>query len=652
MKKFLFLFVLLTNQLFSNTYPIDNWAVDDAMSGVDISNDGKYISFMQKLSKESDPVLKIYKSDDLSADPYILGGETLEIIQSSWVGNESIVVVFRGKARDQIEGFNRGIYEYRVALFNMETKEFKKLDDRGLGTTGASFSIGLQGILPNEDDYVLISYREFRRNSSFKPTRYYKYNLKTGKKSLVLKGRENIYGVVFDTNGNPREAGGFDISSGEFIDYYRDPGDKSWREIYRSSENSFESFSLISYPEEGSSEAFVLATNGQDKRALWTYDIDKKVFLEKIYEDKEADLSGGVYHYDSFNYPGELIGIRTSKAKPKNIYFGSALANQAKAAQEQIAGVIPNSYLSYISAISKDSSSMVIYNVGPKDPGSYYLLKNGELKFIGSKRPSFKPEDLADVKYLKYKSRDGITIPAYVTVPKGKGPYPLIVMPHGGPFVSETVVWDTWSQLLASFGYMVIQPQYRGSTGYGINHYTSAFVNGGEGGYKMQDDKDDGVRFLIDSGLVDKDRVAMFGWSYGGYAALVAASREDQLYQCVVSGAPVAKNTMQLNYYRTQLRGTGKLSQEKYWLESISPINEVEKVNIPILLIHGAQDQRVPITHALEYVDKLKEFDKEHKYIQLEGADHFSNTLFYNHKKLFFTEMRDFLQNDCGPDGL
>ena len=190
-KLFLFTLFFSSSYTFSEIYPIDNWAVDDAMSGVDISNDGKYISFMQKLSKESDPVLKIFESDNLSADPYILGGETLEIVQSSWIGNSSIVVVFRGKARDQIEGFNRGIYEYRVALFNMETKEFKKLDDRGLGTTGASFSIGLEGILPNEDDYVLISYREFRRNSSFKPTRYYKYNLKTGR-NLKLKNHQEM----------------------------------------------------------------------------------------------------------------------------------------------------------------------------------------------------------------------------------------------------------------------------------------------------------------------------------------------------------------------------------------------------------------------------------------------------------------------------
>jgi dipeptidyl aminopeptidase/acylaminoacyl peptidase len=652
MKKLFLLPLLLSQFTFSEIYPIDNWAVGSAMGSVGLSNDGRYISFMQALSKESDPVLKIFETSDLSKDPYILGGETLEIINASWVGDSSVVVTFRGKARDEIEGFNRGIYEYRVALFNMETKEFKKLDDRGLGTSGASFSIGVQSILPNDDNYILISYREFRRNSSFKATRYYKYNLKTGRKSLVLKGREGIYGVSFDDSANPREAYGFDASKGDFIDYYRAPGDSKWREIHRSNENSFDTFSMVSYPEDGSSIAFVLATNGEDKRALWTYDIDKQQFVEKVYADKEADLSGVFYHYDYYNHPDEMIGIRTSKVKPKRIYFSSELANAAKTTQTQIEQIIPNSYTTYITDISKDLSHMIIFNQGPKDPGSYYLLKNGVISFIGSQRPSFNAEDLADVRYIKYKARDGRTIPGYVTMPKGKGPYPLIVMPHGGPFVSETVVWDTWSQLLASYGYMVLQPQYRGSTGYGIDHYTSAFIDGGQGGYKMQDDKDDGVLYLIENGLVDKDRVAMFGWSYGGYAALVAASREDQLYQCVVSGAPVAKNTLQLNYYRDQLRGTGKLSQEKYWLESISPINEVEKVNVPILLIHGAQDQRVPVEHAKEYIAKLDEYNKEYEYIELDGADHFSNTLFYRHKKLFFAEMIDFLKNDCGPNGL
>ena len=268
-------------------------------------------------------------------------------------------------------------------------------------------------------------------------------------------------------------------------------------------------------------------------------------------------------------------------------------------------------------------------------------------------KPNLNPEHLADVKYVVYKSRDGRNIPSYVTIPnEKKDKYPLIVMPHGGPFVQEMVIWDEWSQMLANNGYMVIQPQYRGSLGYGIDHYTSAFIDKGEGGYKMQDDKDDGVLHLINEGLVDPDRVAMFGWSYGGYAALIAASREEQLYQCVISGAPVTLNVQQLNYYRNQLRGTSILSQEKYWSESMSPLYEVEKVNVPILLIHGEDDQRVPVSHATKYVEELKKYNKDYEYIELQDADHFSNTLFYKHKINFYARMIEYLQNDCGPEGL
>ena len=131
---------------------------------------------------------------------------------------------------------------------------------------------------------------------------------------------------------------------------------------------------------------------------------------------------------------------------------------------------------------------------------------------------------MADVKYLKYKSSDGRTIPAYVTIPKGKGPYPLIVIPHGGPFVSETVVWDTWSQLLASYGYMVIQPQYRGSMVMELIIILVPLLMVVKVAIKCKMIKMMVSNILIDNGLVDKDNVAMFGWSYGGYAALVAAS--------------------------------------------------------------------------------------------------------------------------------
>ncbi|MBT8066218.1 MAG: S9 family peptidase [Gammaproteobacteria bacterium] len=181
-----------------------------------------------------------------------------------------------------------------------------------------------------------------------------------------------------------------------------------------------------------------------------------------------------------------------------------------------------------------------------------------------------------------------------------------------------------------------------------MKFYMDAFMEGGQGGFKMQDDKDDGAMYLVEQGLVDPDRIAMFGWSYGGYAALVAASRTPQIYQCVIAGAAVSDPNMQVNYYRFRLRGTGKDEQLRMWDDSISPLKEVEKVNVPLLLVHGDVDQRVPPDHARKYRKLLDEHNKNYKYLELEGADHFSSTLFFHHQIELYETMIDYLNNECG----
>ena len=226
------------------------------------------------------------------------------------------------------------------------------------------------------------------------------------------------------------------------------------------------------------------------------------------------------------------------------------------------------------------------------------------------------------------------------------------MLPHGGPFVNETVSYDEWGQMLANNGYLVLQPEYRGTRGYGLEYYESAFINGGQGGYKMQDDKDDGALYLVEQGLADRDRMAMFGWSYGGYAALVAASRTPQIYQCVIAGAGVSDPILQVNYYRDRVQGASLTEQVKMWTESVSPIKEAEKVNVPLLLVHGTVDQRVPLVHSLRYRKELDKYGKDYKFVELVGADHFYSTLFYDHQIKLYESMIDFLHNDCGPGGL
>ena len=214
---------------------------------------------------------------------------------------------------------------------------------------------------------------------------------------------------------------------------------------------------------------------------------------------------------------------------------------------------------------------------------------------------------------MRYKARDGLMIGGHITVPNGEGPFPLVVLPHGGPEVLETVVYDEWAQVLANNGYMVLQPQYRISRGYGLEHFKAGFKDGALG-RAAQDDADDGALYLVEEGLADPDRMAMFGWSYGGYAALVAAARTPQLYQCVIAGAAVADPV----WFSIEFRNTFPIrAQTEIVLNNrdkgVRPAEEVEKVNVPVMLVHGDVDQRVQSYNAKRYADLLEKHGKPYK---------------------------------------
>ena len=285
---------------------------------------------------------------------------------------------------------------------------------------------------------------------------------------------------------------------------------------------------------------------------------------------------------------------------------------------------------------------------------------------------------------------DGKTISGYVTKPKGKGPFPLIVLPHGGPHVNEVIGYDEWGQFLANNGYMVLQPQYRMSVGWGQNLFDAAY---GQHGLAMQDDKDDGAKYLISKGLVDPDRVAMFGWSYGGYAALVAAERTPQIYQCTIAGAAVADPAKSYRERRSPYspKALDDWAQRRGMI-GINPIADIDKVNVPVMMVHGDVDRRVEYYHFKDFKSAMERAGKYNprvivggsnetassvssatrqssgegssaaleqanyqprsRFVTLEGADHFYATLMYNHQEKLYTEILDFLKNDCGPGGL
>jgi len=629
-------------------YPLEYWALREVINNAQVSPDGKYLGLMKIRSKTANPVIEVYEAADLSKKPFTIGAAKMEVTNFYWASDKDIVFTLRQKVRDRIEGFNRGVYETKLAVADVVKKKMRSFDEA---------NPTIVDLLQDKPDKIIISFTEgdddgpeSKLSEAFRPRAYWEFDLNSGTKKLLIRGKIALGNITFDAQGNPWLARGFDLRKGEFIWYWRKPGGSGWGEIMRMSEDDFDTFAVvdIDYNNAKPDHLLVRANNGNDKIGLWSFNAVTKKFDELIYRREDADVFSVRYHSNSWSHPNEVTGVSYFKDKLRVEFFDEVEG----ATYAQLEQVIPYAHLISINSRSRDGNTMTVYNSGPQDPGSYYMLRDGKFHSVGSKQPLIESENLADLKYISYDARDGRPIPAFLTVPQGEAPFPLIVLPHGGPFVQETVVYDEWAQMLANNGYMVLQPQYRGSRGYGKQFYLDAFIKGGQGGYEMQDDKDDGAQYLVKRGLVDPERMAMFGWSYGGYAALIAASREDQIYQCVIAGAAVTDPLMQVNYYRYQLRGTGREEQLRMWDDSISPLEEVQKVNVPMLLIHGSVDQRVPLDHATKYRKLLDKHNKNYEYLELDGADHFSSTLFYRHQIALYETMISYLQNDCGPEGL
>jgi len=628
-------------------YPLEYWALRPVIQNVQVSPDGKHLGLMRISSRDGDPVVEIYDAANLEEEPFRLDADPMEIEWISWVTDKHLLFQARQKVRKVIKDFNQGVYRQRLGMLNVEKK---KVDNFGIPGC-----VLIASYLPRDPYKVIVSVVEGvavcggGRNSVFRPPAYYELDLEKGTKKLLVRGRMSRGYYVFDSDGNPWRTVGFDESKDEFVWYHRKPGEKKWREFYRQHEDSFDDFRVFGFDVDRREKLFVLANNGHDTAGLWSLNVDTGS-MSLIDRRKDIDLANVLRSSHRWTDTDRIVGYMYMSDRLHRHYIDEV----AGATHEQLMRVVPNAHNVTITSRSRDGATLTVRNSGPRDPGTHYLLKNGRFQKIGSSQPLLERENLADVEYITYKARDGKQIAAYVTIPRGKPPFPLVVMPHGGPFVREYVSYDPWGQLLANNGYMVLQPQYRGSRNYGQKFYQAAFLDpeGGQGGYKMQDDKDDGAKHLVKIGRVDPNRMAMVGWSYGGYAAAVAAARTPQIYQCVVAGAAVFDPLHQVNFYRESLRGSGEIQQVRMWDDSVSPIKEVAKVNVPMLIVHGDVDQRVPVEHARMYTKELDKHGKFYKYVELAGADHFYDTLFFDHQIDYYTAMVDFLGRDCGPGGL
>jgi dipeptidyl aminopeptidase/acylaminoacyl peptidase len=323
-------------------------------------------------------------------------------------------------------------------------------------------------------------------------------------------------------------------------------------------------------------------------------------------------------------------GIRYSGFTPRYRFFDPARDRRI----EDIQAMFPDQSV-WLSDWSDDWKHIVVYVEGASFAGTYYLFSDGmEPQPLATARPNIKSDDIHPIIRMDITARDGLIIPTLLTVPKAKvespRQLPAVLLPHGGPQAYDRIGFDWLAQAFASQGYVVIQPQFRGSDGFG-----AAFIRAGHGewGGKMQDDLADSLQFLVDGGVVDPDRVCIVGGSYGGYAALAGGAFTPELYRCVVSLNGVSDLPGMLAYerhrggkkswvvsYFENFMVKGEATKDK--LRSISPVRHAKSFTAPVLLIHGENDQTVPFEQSDDMYDKLRAAGKDVQLIKLEDDNH------------------------------
>lgn len=440
----------------------------------------------------------------------------------------------------------------------------------------------------------------------------YRYDIRTGKSQRILRGSNRRGGFIVDRKGDVRVSVVYDPSSYSVTYEGRSSTASPWQELNTLSPTKRDLWRPLGFFTDDPDELVVLTASGADTAGLYVYSLSKRTIVRSLFQRSDVDVDDVIVSRD-----GRLIGARYTTDRTHIEWFDPSMRIAAKG----IEAALPDRTI-YMSDRTSAGTAL-IRSTGPTDPMSYFLRQpDGRLQPLGSGYPQFDGKKLAGVELIAIPARDGTSIPVYLTGARtGEAPRPLVVMPHGGPWARDRGGFDEWAQMLAAQGYIVAQPEFRGSTGFGKKHW---LAGDRQWGLAMQTDLDDVARALTVSGKAQAARVAMFGWSYGGYAALIASYRGAGIYRCTVAGAGVSD----LNRVSALLSDSpvARLVQRPT-IAGLSPIEGLATASVPVLLIHGDRDTVVDVSHSREAVSVLKQANRPFKYVEIRDMDHYSDRM-------------------------
>jgi dipeptidyl aminopeptidase/acylaminoacyl peptidase len=467
--------------------------------------------------------------------------------------------------------------------------------------------------IPGKEKVVLAQINK-RDKRYFDP---YLVNIESGELTLLYENKDNYDSWYIDNAATIRMATKTDGVNVTYL--YRNSDKDKFSELLTTS------FKEQFYPQSFDSSnqhVYVMSNIGRDKTALVEYDPASKKEIKELYANADYDLESAYYDRKR----KKLVDVMWTAEKPEEHYFDEDWGNIHNILEKRFKGY--KTYLtSWDNAMQK--GIVVVYSDRLRVKFYSFDFNSKETKELSNPYPWLNENDMAEMKPIKYQSRDGLTIQAYLTLPKGVEAknLPVVVNPHGGPWARDYWRFNSEVQFLANRGYAVLQMNYRGSTGYGKKFWEASFK---EWGKKMQDDITDGVEYLKKEGIADPERIAIYGGSYGGYATLAGITFTPDLYACAVDYVGVSNLFTFMNtippYWKPYIEQfhemVGDPKKDSALVAEASPALHADQIKVPLFIAQGANDPRVNKAESDQMVEALKKRGVDVEYMVKNDEGH------------------------------
>ncbi|MBQ3402381.1 MAG: S9 family peptidase [Synergistaceae bacterium] len=598
--------------------PMEDFFRNPSNAAFSISPDGTRLAFARPWERRMNVYVREISTGD---EKRITSATERDIAGFFWKGSGKIVFA-------QDSGGDENFHIYVTDIQGSEARDL------------TPFEKVRAGVLDDlEDDPVHMLIGMNQRNPEIFDV--YRCNIETGELELVAENPGNITGWMTDHDGKLRAAIQTDGVNESFL--YRTDESQEFRTLITT--NFKETFSPVMFAYDNKM-MYIVSNLSRDKTAIYTFNPETNETLDLVFEHDEVD-AGGILHSKKRKV---ITGVTYTTDRRHYKFFDA----DREELQNTLDAFFPGLEVA-VADMDDDERRIIVRTYSDRTRGAYYLFdrKDNSISKLADLSPWLRAEQMAPMRAIHFTARDGLKINGYITLPVGVASHdlPLVVIPHGGPSSRNSWGFNSEAQFLANRGIAVLQVNFRGSTGYGKSFWQAGFKQWGR---KMQDDVTDGVLWAVEQGIADRSRLAIYGGSYGGYAALAGATFTPDLYACAVSYVgpsnlftllesipPYWKPFIEMEYEEI-----GDPSKDKELLTEVSPVFHAENIRIPLFVAQGANDVRVNKAESDQIVESVRKAGKDVVYMVKENEGHG----FHNEENRFdfYRTLEEFFRKHLG----